>query len=213
MTINTRTLAADAPGAIAAALDVLRVGGLVVFPTDTVYGVGCDPWNPAAIARLYEAKARPLSLAIPVLVASPTDVATVAANLPSEFAPAAARFWPGALTLIVPRNATVPDVLCAGKDSIAVRMPDHPVALELLRRAGGALAVTSANRSGEATTATAEDAREDLAGRVELILDGGRCPGGTASTIIDLTTAPPRLLRAGALALVALRAAWPHLEE
>jgi L-threonylcarbamoyladenylate synthase len=211
MSIVTATLAADAPGALAAALDVIRAGGLVVFPTDTVYGVGCDLWNPAAIARLYEAKARPRTLAIPVLVASPADVSAVAADLPPGFSRAVTHFWPGALTLIVPRQSTVPDLLCAGRESIAVRMPDHPVALDLLRRVGGALAVTSANRSGEVATATAEDALEDLAGRVELVLDGGRCPGGTASAIVDLTSEPPRLLRAGALSMAALRAAWPQL--
>lgn len=217
MPLETRRLTVDTPSAatraVAEALMVLRRGGLVVLPTDTVYGVACDPWNPEAIARLYAAKARPSTLAIPVLVASPADVSAVATVLPTTFIAGVARFWPGALTLVVPRKAEVPEILCAGKESIAVRMPDHPFALALLRAAGGVLAVTSANRSGEPSTATADDAYAELAGKVELLLDGGPCPGGSASAIIDLTVAPPRLLRRGPLSAAMLTAVWPGLRE
>jgi len=212
MAVTTRRLAAGDAQAIPAALEALRAGGLVVFPTDTVYGVGCDLWNTEAIARLYAAKARPLSLAVPVLVASPADVLQVARSLPVSFESAIGHFWPGALTLVVPRKLEVPAILCGDKDSVAVRMPAHALALELLRQAGGALAVTSANRSGEPSSATADDAYKDLAGRIDLLLDGGPCAGGTASAIIDLTADKPRLLRVGPFRPEELQKVWPTLE-
>lgn len=212
MATVTARRSADDPGAIAAALQALQAGGLVVFPTDTVYGVACDLWNESAIARLYEAKARPRSLAVPVLVARPADVSQVARDLPLAFFSGVERFWPGALTLVVLRRSEVPAILCAGQDSVAVRMPAHPLALELLRRAGGALAVTSANRSGEPSSATADDAYDDLHGKVELLIDGGPCPGGMASAIVDLTVEPPRLLRRGLLTPRELAAVWPGLQ-
>jgi len=211
--IVTQRLPVDAPEALTTALAVLRAGGLVVLPTDTVYGVACDPWNVQAVARLYAAKVRPRELAIPVLVASPQDVALVAGDLPAGFADGVARFWPGALTIIVPRRPDLPDIVTAGQQTVAVRMPAHPQTLTLLRLAGGVLAVTSANRSGEPASATADDAYEELSGKVDLLLDGGLCPGGAASAIVDLTAMPPRLVRPGPLSAAELRAVWPGLLE
>jgi L-threonylcarbamoyladenylate synthase len=209
--VQTRVLPADAPNAIAQAAETLRGGGLVVFPTDTVYGVGCDYRNPRAIARLYWAKRRPYELAIPVLISHPRHVSQVARAMPPAYAALAARFWPGGLTIILPRLDALPAILCAGGDTVAVRMPDHPAALALLSAAGGAVAATSANLSGRPSPQTAQDALADLDGRVELVLDGGACPQGIASSIVNLCTDPPRLLRGGGLDAALLREVLPDL--
>lgn len=208
--IATRVLCATDEWALQQAAAALRAGEVVVFPTDTVYGAGCDLWQPRAIERLYWAKQRPKHLAIPVLVASPQDVTQVASILPPRFDQMAARFWPGGLTLIVLRKPTVPDILCAGGPTVAVRMPDHPAARRLIALMGGALATTSANLSSRPAPVTAQEALNDLNSRAAIVLDGGPCPGGVASAIVDLTTNPPVLLRSGALD-DALRQVLPDL--
>ena len=211
--IATRVLRADDPEALLAALEALRAGETVVFPTDTVYGVGSDAWSVEAVERLFWAKERPRAMAIPILVSAPRHVAQVAADLPDAFGALTARFWPGGLTLVVPRRQVVPEVVSAGGATIAVRMPDHPVALALIEAAGGVLAVTSANRSSRPAPATAGEALADLDGRVALVLDGGACPGGIASAVVDLVSAPPRLLRAGGIPPAMLREVLPHLVD
>ena len=193
------------------AVEVLRSGEPLVFPTDTVYGVGCDLWSERSIARLYEVKQRPLSMPIPVLVGGVEQVEQVAREVPETFFELVKRYWPGGLTLVVRRRTSVPAILCAGGDTVAVRMPDNPIALALIARMGGALAVTSANRSGQPAPTTAQAAGEQLEGRVPLILDGGICPGGQASTLVNLSTQPPRLLRQGGVTAEALRATLPDL--
>jgi L-threonylcarbamoyladenylate synthase len=148
-TFETRVLAADDEG-LAEALALLRAGQVVVFPTDTVYGVGCDLWQPEAVARLYEAKRRPRHMAIPILVSDVEHVARVARDVPARMLALAERFWPGGLTVILPRRPEVPDIVCAGGDTIAVRMPDDAHARRLIAHMGGALAATSANLSSHA---------------------------------------------------------------
>jgi len=209
--IITRVYIAADVAAMPAAWDALRSGEVVAFPTDTVYGVGCDLWNPKAIERLYWAKLRPKDLAIPVLVSGPEHVARVARELPAPFKLLLERFWPGALTLIVPRRPEVPDLLCDGGPTIAVRMPDHPLALRLIEGMGGVLAATSANLSGHPPATTAAEALAQLSGRVAVVLDGGECPGGVPSSIIDLVADPPLLLRQGHLSYEALREVLPTL--
>ncbi len=203
-------LASDECG-FEAALLALRAGQLAAFPTDTVYGVGCDPWQPEAIERIYRAKLRPRQMAIPVLIASAAGVQQVAGTLPATYEVLARRFWPGPLTIIVPRGSSVPDILCAGGPTVAVRMPNHSVALRLIGEMGGALAVTSANLSGRPSPITAADVLADLRGRVAVLLDGGRCPGGVASSIVDLTAFPPALLRRGGLDVETLQEVLPDL--
>ncbi|MHB1317916.1 MAG: peptide chain release factor N(5)-glutamine methyltransferase, partial [Anaerolineae bacterium] len=145
---ETRVMQGDDPDAISLAVRTLQRGGLVVFPTDTVYGVGCDLRNAAALERLYAAKERPRDMAIPVLISGPELVHQVARNVPEALGIVAAQFWPGGLTVILPRQPDLPYILTAGGDTIAVRLPDHTLARALIQAAGGALAVTSANRSG-----------------------------------------------------------------
>lgn len=210
---TTLTLPASSQEALERAAGLVRQGLVVAFPTDTVYGVGCDPWQPDAIERLFLAKQRPYEMAIPVLVANHMAVHQVAQNLGEAFEILAQRFWPGELTLIVPRRKAVPDRLCAGGPTVAVRMPNHAMLLHLLEILGGALAVTSANLSGHPSPCIADQVREQLSGRIPLILDGGQCSGGVASTIIDCVSQPPILLRTGNLSLEILRTVLPEIVE
>jgi L-threonylcarbamoyladenylate synthase len=197
--MKTEIISADHPTAINHALDVLRNGGLVAFPTDTVYGLAAPVHNRESIERLYVAKGRTDTKAIAVLLGSVNDLDQVAIDLKPTAHKVAERFWPGPLTLIVPRHPNLPDVL-APLATIGVRIPDHPVTLALLQ-AAGPLAVTSANLSGGENTMTARQVYQQLKGRIHLILDGGRTPGGVPSTVVDCTTPEPQILREGPISL------------
>lgn len=175
----------------------LRAGKLVAFPTDTVYGVGAHGFQADAVARLYEVKQRPHSKPIALLVSTPADLERVARAVSDAAQQLAERFWPGALTLIVPRSPVLPSVLTAGGDTVAVRMPDHPVALAVIAAAGAPVAATSANRSGGPDPITAADVMRGLDGAIELVVDAGACPRGVPSTVLDTTTNPPTLRRPG----------------
>jgi L-threonylcarbamoyladenylate synthase len=192
---SSPTAASDRALQLAAAL--LRSGELVAFPTDTVYGVGAICWNESAVARLYTAKLRSLDKAIPILLADTEDLALVARELPPLAMRLAEAFWPGALTLVVPKGERVPLEVTSGGDTVAVRIPNHDLTRELIRLAGAPLATTSANISGGPSPVTAEEVAAQLAGRIPMILDGGPCPGGAASTVVDVTGPAPRILRPG----------------
>jgi L-threonylcarbamoyladenylate synthase len=193
------------PSQLDTAIDILREGGLVVFPTDTVYGVAALARDAAAVAAIYRAKQRPSNMPIPVMVGDPMAVSEIAIPAPG-FRELADAFWPGPLTIILPRRATLPDIVTAGGDTVALRIPDHPLVLALLRVLNEPLAVTSANRSGHPPALTADEARVQLDGRVEAIIDGGPAPGGLPSTIIDLTRTPPQILRRGPVTEAQIRA-------
>lgn len=193
--------------ALARAAALLRAGELVAFPTDTVYGVGAVAWNARAVARLYTAKLRAADKAIPILLADPADLPLVARDLSAGAMRLVAAFWPGPLTVVVFKTAAVPAAVTAGSDTVAVRIPDHDLARALIRLVGAPLAVTSANLSGQPSPVTAEEVAAQLAGRVALILDGGPCPGGVPSTVVDLTDPTPRLLRPGPISLEQILAA------
>lgn len=190
--------------AIQAALLVLQAGGLVAFPTDTVYGLAADPFNRAAIERLYAAKERNMSKAIAVLIGTMKQLPQITPGFSEQAEALAARFWPGALTLVVSRRAELPAQLSV-LPTIGVRMPDHPFALNLLQ-ASGPLATTSANQSGAGNPLTAADVLDQLGGRIELVLDGGTCPGGVPSTVVDCTVPDVRVLREGAISAEDIRA-------
>lgn len=196
---QTDVVRTDVPGALNRAVAVLRAGSLVAFPTDTVYGVGADAANPAAVSQLYAAKLRPEGKAIPLLLGEGSDLDRLAVNLPPVAQRLVAAFWPGALTLVAWRSRAVIDMVTAGGPTVALRLPDHTVARALARALGGALAATSANISGAREATTAAEVLAQLAGRIDLLLDGGPCVGGAASTVLDVTTDPPTVLRAGAL--------------
>jgi len=201
--METIILPASDPDAIAHALEVLQAGGLVAFPTDTVYGVGALAFDAPAVESIYTAKNRPVEKAIPILLGGPEDLVKVTANIPSIAAKLAARFWPGALTLVVPKHPKLPDVV-SSTPTVGVRVPDHPVARALLR-AAGPMAVTSANISGEASLKTAEDVNRQLNGRIPLILDGGETPGGVPSTVVNCLGTEPVILREGPITMKDIR--------
>ncbi len=184
---------------------MLRRGGLVAFPTDTVYGLAADYTNPEAIAGLFAAKGRDMNKAIAVLVGGVEQLDAITPGLSQAAGSLAARFWPGALTLVVTRRPELPDELST-LPTIGVRMPNHPFALQLLR-AVGPLAVTSANRSGDENPLTAEDVLDQLGGRIDLLLDGGKCPGGVPSTVVDCTVPDVKILRQGAISAADIRQA------
>ena len=200
--ITTRILATDQ---LDIAADILHRGGLVVFPTDTVYGVAALARNAGAVAAIYRAKQRPATLPIPVMVAEPGQVQEVAWLLPG-FRELTGLFWPGPLTIILPKREPLPAIVTAGGDTVALRIPDHPLALELLRRVDAPLAVTSANLSGQPPARTAQEARAQLDGRVDAIVDGGVAPGGEPSTLLDLTCSPSAILRRGPVTEAQIRA-------
>ena len=206
----TAVLSADET-AIRRAIQVLKGGGLVAFPTDTVYGVGAHAFMPEAVEKLYTAKIRPRDKAIPILLAKVEDLALVAEEIPEVAWELMERFWPGGLTLVLPKKAAVPDMVTAGQPNVAVRVPDHPVPRALIEGLGAPLAATSANLSGHPSPVTAEEVRAELGGRIELVLDGGRCPGGIPSTVLDLTADPPAILRQGAVAAEAIKAILPRV--
>jgi L-threonylcarbamoyladenylate synthase len=203
--MQTTVLSTDDPQAIQSALDILHLGGLVAFPTDTVYGLAADFRNEAAIASLYAAKGRNMSKAIALLIGSVEQLEEVTTGFSAAAQKLAARFWPGALTLIVSRRPELPSLLSA-LPTIGVRMPDHAFALRLLQ-ASGPLAVTSANRSGAENTLTARDVLNQLVGQVDMVLDGGKVPGGIPSTVVDCTVQDVKVLREGAISTEAILAA------
>lgn len=194
-----RVIAAHDAVAIDEAARVLREGGLVVFPTDTVYGVGAAVDRPDAVARLYVAKGRPLDRPIPVLIADLDQLERLASELNEAVWRVARRFWPGALTIVVPAQPWLPVEIVRDTGAVGLRMPDHPVALAIIRAAGGAVATTSANRSGEREACTVEEAIAALGEAVDLYVDGGRTPGGVPSTVVALEGGEIRVLRRGAL--------------
>jgi L-threonylcarbamoyladenylate synthase len=199
-------LPGDDPAAIARAAALLRAGELVAFPTETVYGLGADALDPAAVAKIFAAKRRPADNPLIVHVADAAAARAVTAAWPAAAATAAAALWPGPLTLVLPRAPTVPDATTAGQATVGVRVPDHPVALALLRACGRPLAAPSANRSGRPSPTLAAHVAADLGDEVALILDGGAPRVGLESTVLDLSGARPLLLRRGGVTLETLRA-------
>lgn len=191
--------AAPDPAVIARAAAVIRAGGLVAIPTETVYGLAGNALDPAALARIFAAKGRPSHNPLIAHVASAEEARALAAEWPVMARELAARFWPGPLTLVLRRKATIPDALTAGLDTFGVRVPDHPVALALIRAAGVPLAAPSANRFTELSPVTAAHVRAGLGDRVDLILDAGRTRVGIESTVVDVSGATPVLLRPGTI--------------
>ncbi len=185
--------------AIAAAAAICREGGVVAFPTDTVYGLGGDLFNPRAVERIYAIKGRPAQLPLIAMIEEMAQWPQVAASLPEMAHVWMARWWPGPLTIIVPARPDIPARVLGGGATIGVRIPDHPTIRRLLHHFGRPLATTSANRSGQPAACTATEVYAQLGDEVELILDAGACPRGVPSTVVDCTTTPPSILRMGAI--------------
>ncbi len=202
--MTTQIIQAGSAEAIESALNILRQGGLVAFPTDTVYGVGALVFYETAVQAIYEAKGRPEEKAIPVLLGDIADVDKVALGLNEKARRLAERYWPGPLTLVVRKRDLVPAAV-SPTDTVGVRIPNHEFTRALLR-ASGPLAVTSANLSGEPSPCTAEEVLAQLAGRIDLIIDGGRTPGGVPSTVVDCTQDNLVVLREGPINAEEMRA-------
>jgi len=185
--------------AISGAAGALRAGGLVVLPTDTVYGLAAALDRPEAIARVFVAKGRPPDLALPVLIAEASAMERLAVDVPVAARGLTAEFWPGALTVVLPKSDLVPDEVTAGRPTVGLRLPDCELARGIIAACGGALAVTSANISGAHAPRTVTQIPDGLRAQVALIVDAGECAGGVPSTVVDLSVAPPQVLREGAI--------------
>jgi L-threonylcarbamoyladenylate synthase len=195
----TERLSAGSPADLARAAGLLRAGGLVAFPTETVYGLGALALEPLAVRAIYAAKGRPATNPVIVHTDSLASARALCAAWPAEAQALAERFWPGPLTLVLPRVELVPDEVTAGGPTVAVRVPDHPAALELLRLVGAPLAAPSANLSEHVSPTLAAHVLQDLGGRIDAVLDGGPSLVGIESTVVSLAHGQPRLLRAGGL--------------
>jgi L-threonylcarbamoyladenylate synthase len=198
MPVSTNMLGAT-PDAIREAAALLRAGRLVAFPTETVYGLGADAANPEAVRRMFAAKGRPADHPVIVHVADAAAIEELAASVPDAARRLAAAFWPGPMTLVLRRSRQVSDLVTGGLDTVGLRVPAHPAARALLIEFGGPVAAPSANRFGRVSATCAEHVLQELAGHVDLILDGGPCPIGLESTIIDLSRGAPVILRPGAV--------------
>lgn len=185
------------PEAIRRAGEIIRRGGLVAFPTETVYGLGGDALNPDASRKIYAAKGRPSNNPLIVHIADMEHLEPIVREIPEKARKLASVWWPGPLTMVFNKKDIVPDTTSGGLSTVAVRMPNHPVALDLIRAAGGYIAAPSANTSGRPSPTIAEHVREDLDGKIDMILDGGEVRIGLESTIVDFTDEVPMLLRPG----------------
>ena len=200
------------PGVIERAARLLRNGEIVVFPTETVYGLGADAFQPAALERIFDAKGRPFSDPLIVHIADEHELELLTTKIPIEAKRLAREFWPGPLTLILPKGSRVPYLVTAGLETVAVRMPRHPVALALISASGSPIAAPSANRFMHISPTTAQHVYTDLSGKVPLILDSGPCEIGVESTVLDLCSDKPRILRPGGISLEALRTLLPDVQ-
>ncbi|MCI0483805.1 MAG: threonylcarbamoyl-AMP synthase [candidate division NC10 bacterium] len=192
------------PAVIGEAVAVLRRGGLVAFPTDTLYALGADLFKPEAVARVLEVKKRSQDKPIPVFIGTMEDVNEVARDLPGAAWQLAERFWPGPLTLVLLAAPNIPEAVTAGTGTIGIRIPKSHLTLEILAALDHPITGTSANRSGGVDPVTVADVVRGLGNRCDLILDGGRAPGGIASTVLDCTELPFRIIREGAITAQAL---------
>ena len=180
------------------AVECLKSGGIVAIPTDTVYGLGADPFNAGAVQRLYTLKGRPDGKPIPLVLSSVDDVYRVSQNLPDYFFHLTNLFWPGGLTIIVEAKNLLP-VLTAGGHTVGVRIPNNPLLLKILQAFGGPAAITSANLSGEPPATSPQEIGEELTSRIDLIVDGGKTPGPIPSTVYDISVSPPLIRRHGVI--------------
>jgi L-threonylcarbamoyladenylate synthase len=203
--------AAPDAAAMARAAEVIRGGGLVAFPTETVYGLGADALDRASVRRIFEAKRRPANDPLIVHVAAMDQVARLVSGTPDVARFLAARFWPGPLTLVLPRSAAVPDEVTAGLSTVAIRIPAHPVARALLAAAAVPIAAPSANLFSRPSPTRAAHVLEDLDGRIDLVIDGGPTAVGVESTVLDLSRTVPTILRPGAITLEMLRQVVPDV--
>ena len=192
-------------GQIRAAVEALSNGGVAAIPTDTLYGLAVCAFDERAALRVYELKGRPDGMALPLLLSEKEDARQCAVDISQDAYTLMELYWPGALTLVVRKNAKVPDIVTAGLDTVALRVPDHPIPRMISKALGAPITGTSANLSGKPGLTTAEDVRREFGDAIDFVLDGGDAPGGVASTIIDVSGSETRALREGAIS-------WKEIE-
>ncbi|MCH8061644.1 MAG: threonylcarbamoyl-AMP synthase [Chloroflexi bacterium] len=198
-------------GDIESAVEILRKGGVLAVPTDTLYGLAASAFNVDAVERIFKIKGRPEDMAMPLLLASPDDLSQCAVDVPGYAWGLIDRFWPGALTLVLKRSDIVPDIVTAGRETVALRVPDHPVPRAIARELGGPITGTSANRNGKIGIAVAEDVRREFGDEIDLVVESDTPLVGVASTVLDLTSSVPAILRAGAVDIESIRAVCPQV--
>jgi len=186
-------------------ISILKQGGIVAFPTDTVYGLGACADIGQAVERVYQVKERPRNMALPLLLANISQISEVARPVPQIAWVLAHIFLPGGLTLVLHKSGSVPDIIAAGGETVAVRVPNHPIPMMLIEGVGTPIVGTSANLSGKPSALTADEVYSQFGDKIDLIIDGGRCPGGKESTIVDVTGETPVVLREGAISQEKLR--------
>ena len=203
-------LTSDVEQLVERGISILKQGGIVAFPTDTVYGLGAWINSEQAVERIYQVKGRPRNMALPLLLADISQIGEVAHPVTQIAWFLARTFWPGALTLVLHKSGSVPDIIAAGGETVAVRVPNHPIPVMLAEGVASPIVGTSANLSGRLSALTAGEVYSQFGDRIDLIIDGGRCPGGEESTIVDVTGETPVVLREGAITREKL---WARLPE
>ena len=193
------------------AVTILKNGGVVAYPTDTVYGLGACMTNIKAVDRIFEVKGRPKSMALPVLLADKAQIEEIVISVPLIAQRLADEFFPGALTIILPKSSVVPDIITGGGKTVAFRIPNHPVPLALIKGLGKPIVGTSANLSGQPSALTAIEVQAQIGDKIDMVIDGGRCPGGIESTVIDLSGEKPVIRRQGAISIERLRKILPDI--
>lgn len=208
---ETASILMDIKEQISKGVAILKRGGVVAFPTDTVYGLGASAYISSAVERIFRIKSRPENIALPLLVAGADQLEEVAVNIPSIAWELVRKFMPGALTLVLLKSDRVPDIVSAGGKTIGVRIPAHPVPIALIQGLGAPIVGTSANLSGKSSPLTAAGVISQIGSKVDLVIDGGRSPGGKESTVVDVTVDRPVILRLGAIPVEEIRKVCPEI--
>jgi L-threonylcarbamoyladenylate synthase len=194
------------------AVAILKKGGIVAYPTDTVYGLGASMTSITAVERIFAVKGRPKGIALPLLVVDREQIKQIAKSIPPTAWLLIYNFLPGALTLILNKSVAVPDIITGGGKTVAIRIPDHPIPIALIKGLGQPIVGTSANLSGQPSPLTAEQVRMQIGDKIDMIIDDGQCPGGIESTVVDLSNKKPVIRRLGAITLEQLRQTIPDIQ-
>ena len=205
------SLQSDIEKQIKKAISILKKGGVVAYPTDTVYGLGASITDVSAIDRIFQVKGRPKGMALPVLLADKAQMKTIVTSIPPSALRLADVFFPGALTIILSKSDAVPNIITGGGQTIAFRIPNHPIPLALIKGLGKPIVGTSANLSGHPSALTAVEVQTQIGDKIDMVLDGGRCPGGIESTVVDLSGEKPVVRRQGAISIEELRKILPDI--
>jgi L-threonylcarbamoyladenylate synthase len=196
---------------ITKAVSILKNGGVVAYPTDTVYGLGACMTDTTAVDRIFQVKGRPKGMALPVLLADSSQIREIVKTIPPAAQRLADEFFPGALTIILPKSDAVPEIITGGGTTVAYRIPNHPVPLALIKGLGKPIVGTSANLSGQPSALTAAEVQVQIGDKIDMVIDGGKCPGGIESTVIDLSGDRPVIRRQGAISIERLRIILPDI--